>query len=235
MAACLEVGPAPSNEVTKTFDGNKQLVLAATYTPNAQSNGVSAWADVAVGTPAILEITGPFHIHCVAHFRASDPNVMGHEGLAVLDVGDGGGALFAGPAGGYTATLTIPSVPVTIQKSFSAGSSYGDGQTGVYNLNIGCVPVADTMLQLQTLLPQHVMAVQFRIDHLDPSTTKFQLEGLAEQATAAIKAGDVAATLDAMIQIRDIAQPLAVQGLYYAVLRDALVSIALLTQPPPSS
>jgi hypothetical protein len=235
LAACLEVGSGPNNEVSKTFDGNKQLVLAAGYTPNAQSNGVGAWADVPVGTPAILEITGPLHIYCAAHFRAPDPNMMGRDNLAVLDVGDGGGALFASPAGGYTAILTIPSVPVSIQRSFSAGTSYPDTRTGVYDLNIGCVPVADTMQELQTLLQQHARAVQIWVNQMDPSTARFRLEALAESATQAVRARNTASALNAMSQIRDIAQPLGAQYPYYDILRDTLASIALLTRQPPSS
>jgi hypothetical protein len=36
-----------------------------------------------------------------------------------------------------------------------------------------------------------------------------------------------------MTKIRDIVEPLTTQDPYYEILRDALVSIALLTQPPP--
>jgi hypothetical protein len=235
MAACLEVGSGPSNEVTQTFDGNKQLVLAAGYTPNAQSNGVGAWADVPVGTPAILEITGPLHIHCVATFRAHTPYTMGHDGLAELDVGDGGGALFTAPAGPYTAILTIPSVSVTISKSFHAGYSYADPLTGAYNLNIGCVPVADTVEQLKSLVPQRVMAVGLRVNQMDSSTIKSTLDALAQRANHEVQVGNSDTALKAMNQIKEIVQPLAGQNPYYAILRDTLASIALLSQPPPAS
>jgi hypothetical protein len=233
MAAC-ETGPAPVHQVTTTFDGNKQLILAAGYTPNAQSNGIGAWADVPVGTQALLEVTGPLHFRCQGQFRAPDPTTMDRPDLPFLDVGGGGAALFAAPVGHYNAVLTIPSFQATIQESFNAGVSYADAITGVYDLNLGCVPVADSVQQLQVLVAQHVMAVRTWVTRADPPI-RIQLLPLADEATQAVRNEQTATALKALTQIKDIVLPMSAQGPYYSILRDALSSIALLTQTIPTS
>jgi len=158
---------------------------------------------------------------------------MDRPDLPFLDVGDGGAALFAAPAGHYTAVLTIPSFQATIQEGFDAGVSYADPTTGVYDLNIGCVPVADTREQMQSLLPRHVTAVKTWTLRVPDLTTRAQLLMLADQAARAVQEEDSAAAVTALTQIRDVVQPLSVQNPYYAILRDSLASIALLTQPTP--
>ncbi len=229
LAAC-ESGPP---QVTTTFDRNKQLILAAGYTPTAQSNGIGAWADVPVGTPAVLEVTGPLHFRCQGQFRAPDRSTMDRPDLPFLDVGDGGAAVFAAPVGHYTAVLTIPSFQATIQEGFDAGVSYADAITGVYDLNIGCVPVADTSEQMQALLHLHVTAVKTWTLRVPDPTTRGQLVMLADQAARAVQDEDSAAAVTALTQIRDVVQPLSVRNPYYEILRDSLASIALLTQPTP--
>src|SRR5713101_5182596 len=218
LAAC-ESGPP---QVTTTFDRNKQLILAAGYTPTAQSNGIGAWADVPVGTPAVLEVTGPLHFRCQGQFRAPDRSTMDRPDLPFLDVGDGGAAV-----------LTTPSFQATIQEGFDAGVSYVDAITGVYDLNIGCVPVADTSEQMQALLQRHVTAVKTWTLRVPDPTTRGQLVMLADQAARAVQDEDSAAAVTALIQIRDVVQPLSVRNPYYEILRDSLASIALLTQPTP--
>jgi len=232
LAAC-DGGPPPIHQVSTTFDGNKQLILAAGYTPNAQSNGIAAWADVPVGTAAVLEVTGPLHFRCKGQFRAPDPTTMDRPDLPFLDVGDGGAALFAAPAGHYTAILTIPSFQAMIEEGFDAGSSSDDGPTRVYDLNIGCVPVADTSEQMQAQLPLHVTAIRTWTLRVPDLTTRSQLLMLADQAARAVQDGNYAAALTAVNQIRDLVQPLSAQNPYYAILRDSLALIALLTQPTP--
>ena len=229
LAAC-ETGPP---QVTTTFGRNKQLILAAGYTPTAQSNGIGAWADVPVGTPAVLEVTGPLHFRCQGQFRAPDRSTMDRPELPFLDVGDGGAAAFAAPVGHYTAVLTIPSFQAAIQEGFDAGVSYADPITGVYDLNIGCVPVADTSEQMQSLLTRHVTAVKTWTLRVPDLTTRAQLLMLADQAARAVQKEDSAAAVAALTQIRDVVQPLSVHNPYYAILRDSLASIALLTQPTP--
>lgn len=234
LAACESSGSGTTSQVSTTFDGNKRLVLAAAYSVNAMSIGIAAWADVPVGTPAILETTGPLHTRCQGQFRPPDKSAQGPN-LPELDVGDGGGALFTAPSGHYTAVLTIPSVQATIQKTFDAGYSAPDPITGAYDLNLGCVPVADTIQQLNELLPQRAMAVKTWVTRMDDGANRAQLMPLASEAVQAVQSGDTATVLKLMTQIEDIVKPLATQNPYYDILRDALASISLLTQPAPPS
>jgi hypothetical protein len=227
FSACQTATPPPP--VSTKFDGNKTLILDASYTPTAQSNGIAAWADVPVGTPAILEVTGPLHFRCQGQFRAPDPTIMDRPDLPFLDVGDGGAALFAAPAGHYTAVLTIPSFQASIEEGFNAGISYADGTTGVYDLNIGCVPVADSVDQLQVLIAQHVMAVRTWVTRAEDSPIRTQLLPLANGAVLAVQSEQTATALKALMEIRQVVQPLSPENPYYAILRDTLASIALLS------
>jgi hypothetical protein len=232
LTTCQTSGSGTPGQVATTFDGNKKLMLAAAYSANAMSIGIAAWADVPVGTPANLETTGPLHIRCNGHFRAPDRNAQG-PGLPELDVGDGGGALFTAPSGHYMVVVAIPSFKATIQKGFDAGYSAPDAITGAYDLNLGCVPVADSVQQLHALLPQRVMAVQTWVTRMNDAANRAQLLPLAQRASLALQQGDTAKALDALAQIKDIVQPLAGQNPYYDILRDTLASIALLNQHVP--
>jgi hypothetical protein len=235
LAACAPSGSGTTNQISTTFDGNKKLVLAAVYTANAQSNGISVWADVPAGTLGTVETTGPLHMRCEGKFVPQNDNLANPENLPILDLGSGGGIAFAAPIGHYVAVATIPSMGARIQKSFDAGSSYADPITGVYDLSLGCVPVADSAQQLQTLLPQHVMAVQTWVTQVNDPASRSQLLPLAVEASQAVQSGDTTRALQALTRIKVIVEPLATQNPYYDILRDTLASIALLTQPRPAT
>ena len=233
LAACSPSASPTSAQVSTTFDGNKKIVLAAAYTANAQSNGISVWADVPAGTVGVVETTGPLHMRCEGKFVPEKGNQANPDNLPTLDLGGGGGIAFAAPIGHYVAVATIPSMGARIQKSFDAGSSYADAITGVYDLSLGCVPVADTVQQLDSLLQQHAMAVQTWVTRITDTANKAQLQPLAVGAVKAVQSGDSAGALKLMTQIADTARPLATQNPYYDILRDAIASVALLTQPSP--
>lgn len=235
LAACAPSGSATSDRVSTTFDGSKKLVLAAAYTANAQSIGISVWADVPVGTPGTLETIGPLHMRCEGTFQPPGKDLQNPDNLPILDLGGGGGVSFAAPSGHYVTVASIPSMGARIQKAFDAGSSYADPITGVFDLSLGCVPIADSAQQLQKLLPQHVMAVQIWITRMNDPVNRSQLLSLAQEASQAVQSGDTATALQALTRIKAIVEPMAAQNPYYDILRDTLASIALLTQPPPSS
>lgn len=234
LCAC---GPASatSGQVSTTFDGNKKLVLAAGYTANAQSNGISVWADVPAGTVGVVETTGPLHMRCEGKFVPENGNQANPDNLPTLDLGGGAGIAFAAPTGHYVAVATIPSMGARVQKSFDAGSSYANPITGVYDLSLDCVPVADSVQQLDAMRQQHARAVQTWVTRITDTAGKAQLEPLADGAVKAVQSADTATALELMTQIQDIVRPLAAQTPYLDVLRDAIASIALLTQPAPSS
>jgi hypothetical protein len=214
-----------------TFDGNKKLIVVAQYTPNAQSNGIGAWADVTVGTAATIEMTGPLHMHCDGAFQAppkdgSYPAGGNRPGL-ILDA-------FAAPAGQYTVVVAIPSKNAVLKTTFRAGSSYQDAITGVWDLPRGCVPVADTRLQLDDLTYRHVYAVEIWIGRMDATSLKAQLAPLAARADQAVMAGDKPAATAALTSIRDAVAPQTGPGFYSEILRDATASLALLAQPVPA-
>jgi hypothetical protein len=225
------------DQASVTFDGNKQLILYAQYTPNAQSDGVGAFADVPIGTAGTLEMTGPLHMHCEGTFQAQTgggmPDFSGNR--PGLDIGNGArGSSFAVPPGVYTVVVSIPSMAVEVNKTFSAGSSYSDAITGVWDLPIGCVQVADTHRQLDDLTTRRVEAVKIWVDRANPSQLKETLIPLAHKAEASFLEGDKVAAMQAMTAIRDTVQPSIAQGPWYEIYRDSRVALALLAQPVPS-
>lgn len=235
IAAC-NAPDASSDQVSITFEGNKELVLEAGFSPNAQDIGIVAWADVDVGTAATIEMTGPFHMHCDGTFQAVPAGFQNPGNRPVLDVGDGHiGASFHAPAGQYTAVVSIPSKKVRVKKSFRAGVSYSDPITGAWDLPVNCVPVADTQQQLTDLTTQHVHAVDVWIGRMEASALKAQLSPLASKAYQAVLAGDRPTAIQALTTIRDTVQPLISQNPGYDIFRDSKVSIALLTQPIPAT
>jgi hypothetical protein len=221
-----------------TFDGNKQLIVYAHYTPNAQSNGIGAFADVPVGTTGTLEMTGPLHMHCDGTFQAQTgggmPDFTGNR--PGLDLGDGArGSSFAAPAGDYTVVVSIPSKTVQVDKTFSAGISSIDPITGVWDLPMGCVQVAATRQQLEDLTARHVQAVETWVVRADASPLKGKLLPLAIEAYAALRAGDKPTAIQTLTAIRDTVQPSMTQGPWYDIYRDSRVALALLTQPVPTT
>jgi len=231
-SASGQLGP-----VIATFDGSKKLELFAGYSRTAASIAITVWADLPAGSEGTIEMTGiPFHIRCQGLFQFPEPGFQAPDHLSYLDVGAGhAGAFFGAPPGRYTAVGRIPSYGATVETSFDAGQSFPDGQTGVFNLPLGCVPVADTKQQLGALLPKYVSAVGILVGKLPASSANSQLSDATDEARTAVVAGDTAAALDALARIRDIVQPLKAQNPYYELLINTQAAIALLTQPSPTS
>jgi hypothetical protein len=226
------------DQASVTFDGSKQLILVAQYTPNAQSNGIGAFADVPVGTTGTLEMTGPMHMHCDGTFQAQTaggmPDFTGNR--PGLDLGSGArGITFAAPQGEYTVVVSIPSKTVQVKKTFSAGTSYIDPITNVWDLSTGCVQIADTRQQLEDLTMRRVQAVETWVGRADASPLKVKLLPLATKAYASLVAGDKATAIQAMTVIRDTVQPSIAQNPWYDIYRDSRVALALLTQPVPAT
>jgi hypothetical protein len=205
IAACnnsLDVNPGRDST---TFDGNKQLVLVADFSPNAQAIGIPVAFDNPGNRP-VLDV-GEGHV----------------------------GAQFHAPAGQYNVVVSIPSKGVRLARSFRAGISYADPITGVWDLPKNCVPVADTQQQLSDLTAQHVHAVAVWVGRTDASALKTQLIALASKAHDAVIAGDKPTAIQAMTTIRETVQPMTSQNPWYAIFRDCNVSLALLTQPKPAT
>ena len=226
------------DQASVTFDDRKQLILAAQYTPNAQSNSIGAFADVPVGTTATLEMTGPMHVHCDGTFQAQTgggmPDFTGNR--PGLDLGNGArGVSFAAPQGEYTVVASIPSKAVKVNKTFSAGISYIDPITNVWDLPMGCLQVADTRRQLEDLTMSRVKAVEVSVVRADPSPLKGKLLPLATKAYGSLLAGDKATAIQTMTAIRDTVQPSIAQNPWYEIYLDSRVALALLEQPVPAS
>jgi hypothetical protein len=236
VAACNDPLDASAGQVSTTFDGNKQLVLEADFSSKAQAIGIVAWADVDTGTTATIEMTGPFHMHCDGTFQPVPAAFSNPGNRPVLDVGEGHvGAQFHAPAGQYNVVVSIPSKKVRLARSFRAGVSYADPITGVWDLPMNCVPVADTQQQLSDLTAQHVHAVEVWVGRMDASALKTQLIALANKAHEAVIAGDKPTAIQAMTTIRETVQPMTSQNPWYAIFRDCNVALALLTQPKPAT
>jgi hypothetical protein len=235
-AACNNPVDSYPGQTSTAFDGNKQLVVVADFSPNAQAIGIVAWADVDTGTAATIEMTGPFHMHCDGTFQPVPATFHNPGNRPALDVGDGHvGAQFHAPAGQYTAAVSIPSKKVRLTRSFLAGISYADPITGAWDLPKNCVPVADTQQQLRDLTTKHVHAVDVWIGRMDASALRSKLIPLASKAYDAAVAGDKPTAIQAMTTIRETVQPMINQNPWFEIFRDSNVSLALLTQPVPAT
>lgn len=236
IAACDNPADAYPGQVTQSFDGGKELVVVAGYSVNAMSTGIQAWADVSVGTGGTIEMTGPLHLRCDGTFQPVPPefNDPGHR--PSLDVGEGHiGAQFHSPSGTYTATVAIPSGKVSLKKSFTAGESTIDPNTGVWDVPSGCVPVADTRQQLHDLTAKNVKAIAYWVGRMDSSPLKSNLMELAARANDAILAGDSPTALDALVRIRSSVSATSSTTNEYRTYCESNASIALLSQTVPAS
>jgi hypothetical protein len=234
MFAC---GLPDSRVSTTTFDGGKKLELFAAYSTKAGSVSVAAFADVADGTPGTLEMTGPFHMRCQGQFRPPDAGFSNPDDLPDLDIGEGhdGTGGIQPPQGNYTAGVTIPSENARITKVFFADGPSINKFTGLIDMPVDCWPVADTLHQMEVMLPAYVMAVQVWVNRMDQSAAETRLLALAEQAIEAVSSADHSAALSDLTQISEIAQALNSESPAQSgyILRYTLDSIALLTQPAP--
>ena len=241
MAALIPFacGLPDSRLSTTTFDGNKKLELFAAYSANAGSVTVQGFADVPDGTAGTMEMIGPFHMRCQGQFRPPDPAFADPDNLPYLDVGEGhsGTGGIQPPRGNYTAVVTIPSRKAKITTGFTAGGPSQDTFTGVVDMPVDCVPVADTLRQMGLMLPAYVAAVQSWVARMNESTTRTKLLDLAAQASEAVSSGDRPAALATLTQISDIDQAENSEARANSgfILRYTLDSIALLTQPVPHS
>lgn len=225
------------DQASVTFDGNKHLILAAQYIPTAQSNSIGAYADVPIGTIGTLEMTGPMHMRCDGTFQAQAlggmPDFTGNR--PGLDLGNGArGISFAAPSGEYTVAVSIPSKNVQVKKTFSAGTSYIDPITNVWDLPMGCVQVADTRQQLEDLTTRRVHAVDISVGRAGASSLKDRVLPLASKASASLLTGDKPTAIQAMTAVRDAVEPYIAQNPWYEIYRDARVALALLRQPVPA-
>jgi hypothetical protein len=131
--------------------------------------------------------------------------------------------------------VSIPSKTVQVKKTFSAGTSGIDPITGVWDLPVGCVQVADTRQQLEDLTSRRVQAVKISVDRADSSLLKGRLLPLATKAYASLIVGDKPTSIQTMTAIRDTVQPSIAQNPWYDIYRNSLVALALLTQSVPAT
>jgi hypothetical protein len=237
-AACVSLagcGPAPADQVSTTFDGNKQLVVEAGYAFNSQNTYVSAWADEPPGTKATIEVNGPLHVHCDGTFQAYPPGQAPLDPRPFLDVGGGTSGLdYHAPPGSYSATVSIPSAGVQLKRSFQGDGGGPDYYTKAYRLPTGCLPIADTRQQLVDYISLYVHAADFYIGYLDDPGIKSRLLPRVAAANAALQAADMASVLQEMFIIRDTLQPVMDRTYNYDAYWFAVDSIALLSQAVPA-
>jgi hypothetical protein len=237
-ATCASVGgcgPAATDQVSTTFDGNKQLVVEAGFSGSTRDTYVFAWADEPVGTSATIEVNGPLHVHCDGTFE--DPPPGTDQPRPFLDVGEGTlGLQYHVPAGSYSVTVSIPSAGVQLKRNFGAAAGAPDYPTNAYDLPLGCVPIADTRQQLVDYISLYVHAADFYVVHIQNPWITPRLLQQAAAADAALSAGDTVTVLQAMTIIRDALQRVLMGPAYiHSAYVFAVESIALLTQAVPAA
>jgi hypothetical protein len=236
-AACASLGgcgPAAADQVSTTFDGNKQLVVAAGYLAGTTGTYVNAWADEPVGTNATIEVNGPLHVHCNGTFEDYPPG--NDQPRPYLDVGEGTlGLQYHSPRGSYSVTVSIPSAGVQLKRSFFGSGGAPDYPTNAYDMPLGCMPIADTRQQLVDYISLYVHAADFRVVHIENPWITPRLLQQAAAADAALSAGDLVTVLQAMTIIRDALQRVLMGPGVDAAYVFAVESMALLTQAVPAA
>lgn len=237
VAACDNPADTYPGQISTSFDGGKELVLVARYSVNAEAIGILSWADVAIGTPATIEMTGPLHMHCPGTFQKVPPEFNDPGNRPGLDVGDGveDGANLHAPPGQYTVTVSVPSVKVSIKKSFSAGPSIPDAITGLWTLAGNCVQIADTQQQLRELVPAYVHAVVLWVSRLLNPAMRLRLTPLAAEAQAATLSGRASDAISDLTTIRSAVEADTNTTPEYETFRVANIALALLTQAVPAT
>src|SRR5258708_37845602 len=143
-----------------------------------------------------------------------------------LDLGNGArGIVFAAPQGEYTVVVSIPSKTVQVKKTFSAGTSYIDPITNVWDLSTGCVQVADTRQQLEDLTTRRVQGVAIWVGRADASPLKETLLPLATKSYVSLIAGDKTTAIETMTAIRDTVQPSIAQNPWYDIYRAVVAHV----------
>jgi hypothetical protein len=123
------------------FGHNQKLYLEAGYSPNVMGMDATGFADVASGTPAQLQVTGPASWTCQGYFWSHQLVSQGDfRNLPVFEVDNMETLQFIGPTGRYTFRLTIPSLNATVAHTFDAGPMTSDPQR--WAAPAGCVSTA---------------------------------------------------------------------------------------------
>jgi hypothetical protein len=121
------------------FGHNQKLYLDAGYSPNVMGMDATGFADVASGTPALLEVTGPVSWTCQGYFWSHElVSQDNFRNLPVFEVDNVQILQFKGPIGRYTFRLTIPSLNATVARTFDAGLMNKAVQ-GSWSAPAGCV------------------------------------------------------------------------------------------------
>src|SRR5450756_589247 len=196
--------------------------------------GIRAWAEVDADVPGTVELTGPWHLHCAGLSRRRPATYIRRPSQPSTSEKDGRPrpASTALPGNTRLRSRYLPK-NVSISKSFAAGNSSTNAFTDTYDPPGSCTVVADTRQQLDDLTLQHVRAVAIWVGRMEASPLRTQLTQLADRAYAAASANDRATALNAMTQIKDLADPLKDQD--YDLYGDVRIALALLTQPVPAT
>lgn len=236
MVACDSQPSGYPGQISKTFDGNKQLIIVADYSVRAMALGIRAWAEVAADTQGTIDMTGPWHMRCSGKFVIPRAGNAYPENLPGLDIGEGVETApgFHAPPGRYKVVVAIPYENVSLSQSFNAGPSATSAFTFIYEPPGLCLLIADTRQQLADLTKEHVHAIRIWVGRMEPSQLKTQLIPVATKADQAAMAGDRATALDAVTTLSNMVEPVKDQP-PHDLYRDIRISLGLLTQPLPES
>lgn len=147
---------------------------------NGQPNGfwVAVYADVAPGTQATVELTGPMHWHCTARLQTkSSDDWDATKNLPTFGVGAGDPV-----SGSYKIVVTIPSAGGKLEGIASVDRYHaGIDQMGLHGHNTLCALVADSAAQQRDYLGQDVKALRRIITHLEePPAVVQQLSAILD-------------------------------------------------------
>jgi hypothetical protein len=131
--------PLPPSVTATQLAGNHKLYLDADYNQRVGAIEAYANADVANGTPALVQVKGPASWSCQGAFVSHGP--LGSKDFRDLPwfvVGGSTNVHVTGPPGQYTITVSIPSQNASVSRTITSGPM-GTDRTGSYYAPAGCV------------------------------------------------------------------------------------------------
>src|ERR1700737_4597376 len=192
------------NIVSGSFDGGKLIALNEWVGTNSVGSNLEAYADVADGTPGVVDVRGPEHWRCSGVLRThaqvssgtfleSKDDRLKDQALNLpsflLTGGTAPGVGFVGPAGSYKVTIEVPGMSARFRHSWQLPDGGWSPITMLYDNAPACLQVADNATQQRSLGDRYLNALQRVLTGLTPSATRTRLQGLLDQARVAKVSG----------------------------------------------
>ena len=173
LALLTSCGPT-THRTTGHLANGKAFAVDIGYADKGVGFSVSGHADVADGTPATVDVTGPMHFRCHPTFQPP----AAHDGDAIDNLPSFGLA-FVPPSGSYTVIVEVPGSGGKLTSHVDLDKYHGGGPptSGAWWHDRGCILVADSAAQQRDYVARDISELRRRIEALnEPLFVKQKLQ-----------------------------------------------------------